>query len=448
MTQTLPDAAATATTTARRRYPAYRESRFPAVPLIPVHWKILMFRRVAELVGDRNDDGQKREMLSLSAYRGVELKQYDSEELVRPNNESADYWAVRPNNLVVNPMWVIFGAVGVSHLYGIVSPAYRVYQLNPSLVLPSYADYLLRSANYLSEYNRHIRGSTTYDRSVRKEDFHQIPMFLPPLDEQRAIAAYLDGETARIDALVAAKRRLIGLLREKRAALISQAVTRGLDAGVAMRESGVPWLGVIPAHWQVKRLKYVAELATGHTPSRSVPEYWENCTIPWVSLNDVGFLKDHDYIDQTTNLINELGLANSSARLLPAGTVILSRDATVGRCSILVRPMATAQHFVNWICGDSILPEYLLMVFRGPMQQEFERLTMGATIRTIGMPDVGSFVVPVPPIGEQQAIVAELSEGRRRIDTLIAAIERQIDNLREYRSAVIAAAVTGQCDVR
>lgn len=273
-------------------------------------------------------------------------------------------------------------------------------------------------------------------------------MFLPPLDEQRAIAAYLDGETARIDALVAAKRRLIGLLREKRAALISQAVTRGLDAGVAMRESGVPWLGVIPAHWQVKRLKYVAELATGHTPSRSVPEYWENCTIPWVSLNDVGFLKDHDYIDQTTNLINELGLANSSARLLPAGTVILSRDATVGRCSILVRPMATAQHFVNWICGDSILPEYLLMVFRGPMQQEFERLTMGATIRTIGMPDVGSFVVPVPPIGEQQAIVAELSEGRRRIDTLIAAIERQIDNLREYRSAVIAAAVTGQCDVR
>ncbi len=110
--------------------------------------------------------------------------------------------------------------------------------------------------------------------------------------------------------------------------------------------------------------------------------------------------------------------------------------------------MATAQHFVNWICGSSLLPEYLLMVFRGPMQQEFERLTMGATIRTIGMPDVGGFVVPVPPMAEQQAIVAELSEKRSQIGALAQSIERQIEKLNEYRAALITAAVTGKIDVR
>jgi type I restriction enzyme, S subunit len=168
-----------------------------------------------------------------------------------------------------------------------------------------------------------------------------------------------------------------------------------------MKDSGVEWLGEIPTHWEVMRLKFAAKPASGHTPNRTIAEYWHNCTIPWVTLNDVSYLKDHDYIFETTNYINNLGLANSSARLLPTDTVILSRDATVGRCGILGRPMATSQHFVNWICHEKLLPKYLLHVFRGPMQQEFERLTMGATIRTIGMPDVNGLRVPIPPISEQ-----------------------------------------------
>lgn len=207
-------------------------------------------------------------------------------------------------------------------------------------------------------------------------------------------------------------------------------------------------LGEIPAHWQVKPLKHVARLESGHTPSRSVPEYWEDCTLPWVSLDDVGYLRDHDYIYDTANYINALGLANSSARMLPPDTVVLSRDATVGRCGILGRSMATSQHFVDWICGPQLRPRYLLAVFRGPMQQDFERLTMGATLRTIGMPDVGKFVTPLPPVEEQDTIIDYVERQTASIDALMGKLREHVARLREFRTALIAAAVTGQIDVR
>ena len=274
--------------------------------------------------------------------------------------------------------------------------------------------------------------------------------WLPSLDlsEQQAIATFLDRETAKIDALIAKKEHLIALLQEKRTALISSAVTRGLDPDAPMRDSGIAWLGQVPAHWEVMRLKFAARMESGHTPTRTVAAYWENCTIPWVTLNDLSYLKDHDYIYETLNQISEIGIANSSARLLPAGTVILSRDATVGRCSILGRPMTTSQHFVDWICHDFLMPKYLLYVFRGPMQQEFERLSMGATISTLGMPDVNTFQVPLPPIDEQQQIVDYVDRKVRALDRLLIKVREHIDRLREYRTALISAAVTGKIDVR
>lgn len=283
---------------------------------------------------------------------------------------------------------------------------------------------------------------------INEEQLGNITIPLPTLDEQRTIAAFLDRQTASIDALVAKKEHQIKLLQEERVVLINKAVTQGFDSTAPAKNSGVEWLGQIPAHWKVQRLKFAAQLESGHTPSRTVDEYWDNCTIPWVTLNDVGYLKTHDYIFDTINYINELGLAHSSAQILPAGTVILSRDATVGRCGILERPMATSQHFVNWICHAELLPEYLLLVFKVPMQQEFERLTIGSTIRTIGMPDVNSFRVPIPPIAEQKAIVSYVNCETARIDALMAKVREHIDRLREYRTALISAAVTGKIDVR
>ena len=139
-------------------------------------------------------------------------------------------------------------------------------------------------------------------------------------------------------------------------ATTAETATRRWKGYPAHRDSGVEWLGEVPAHWDVRRLKQVARLESGHTPSRAVPEYWENCTIPWVSLADVGKLRggDVDYVDDTVEYVSELGLANSSARLLPAGTVILSRTASVGFSAILGQPneLDDLKLLVEWWDAD------------------------------------------------------------------------------------------------
>jgi type I restriction enzyme S subunit len=215
----------------------------------------------------------------------------------------------------------------------------------------------------------------------------------------------------------------------------------------AYKDSGVEWLGEIPAHWEVTRTKFAARLRSGHTPSRQHPEYWQDCTIPWFGLADVWQIRDGrtEYVAETAEKISKLGLANSAARLLPKGTVILSRTASVGFPAILGVDMATTQDFVNWVCGPALRPEYLLNVFRS-MQHEFRRLTMGSTHQTIYMPDAGAFCTPMPPISEQDRIVAFVREHTQRIDALVVKKERLIELLQEQRTALITRAVTKGLD--
>ena len=282
--------------------------------------------------------------------------------------------------------------------------------------------------------------------SMIKSNLYTIRCPLPRLDEQFAIADFLDRETERIDALVAKKQRLIELLQEKRTALISHAVTKGLDPDAPMKHSGIEWLGVIPAHWHAHRLFRIAKMESGHTPDRQRSEFWVDCLIPWVSLYDTKYLETHEYIEETANKINALGLAGSSARMLPQGTVVFSRDATIGRCGIAAMPLAVSQHFIAWVCGAGLLPEYLLFVLRS-MTQELERHTMGSTLKTIGLPDVKRLAVPLPPVGEQRGILEWLGPETQVIDDLSVKVAEAVERLWEYRSALITAAVTGQVDV-
>jgi type I restriction enzyme S subunit len=307
----------------------------------------------------------------------------------------------------------------------------------------------LHAAMYAIRVNvRHIKQSTGI-QNLDGDSYLGETAGMPPEPEQRDIAAFLDGETAKIDALVAKKERLIELLQEKRSALITRAVTKGLDPTVPMKGSGVEWLGEIPAHWEVKRTKFAARLRSGHTPSRQHPEYWADCSIPWFGLADVWQIRDGqvEYVTETEEKISELGLANSAARLLPRGTVMLSRTASVGFSAIMGVDMATTQDFANWVCGPNLRPEYLLYVFRS-MTQEFRRLTMGSTHQTIYMPDIGGFSTPIPPLREQDSIVAHLRGEAARIDALVAKVREAIERLREFRTALISAAVTGKIDVR
>ncbi|MEO1025540.1 MAG: restriction endonuclease subunit S [Pseudomonadota bacterium] len=268
---------------------------------------------------------------------------------------------------------------------------------------------------------------------------------LPDLYTQRRIAGYLDDKTSRIDALIEKKRALLDRLAEKCQALITRAVTRGLNPDAPLKDSGIDWLGKVPAHWTTANIRRFAKMRTGHTPSRSVDAYWDDCTIPWFTLADIWQLRDGRqwYLGETSEQISELGLANSAAELLPKGTVVLSRTASVGFSGIMPEPMATSQDFWNWICWDALRPEYLLLLFRS-MKQEFERTMAGSTHQTIYKDVAAGLQICVPPLDEQDAIVAQLLPQVDAHYSAAANIAASIEKLTEYRAALVTAAVTGK----
>ncbi len=308
----------------------------------------------------------------------------------------------------------------------------------------NFLTYLMRTLYQGGGSIPHIK-QTTGIQNLDCDAYLSRAFAFPPVAEQRQIAGYLDEVTGKIDRLMGLRRRQMELLKELRVSLIQQAVTRGLNPDAVLKPSGLPWLGEIPEHWEVVRTKFVARLESGHTPSRQHPEWWENCTLPWVSLADVWQFRDEqmEHLSETAEKVSELGLANSSARLLPAGTVLVSRTASVGFSVVAGVPLATTQDFVNWVCGPRLSPEYLLYVFR-IMQQEFRRLSSGSTHQTIYMPDVANFVTPLPPLDEQRAIYAHIRWILPRVDALLSAYAGQLTVLAEYRAALIHEGVTGQ----
>lgn len=313
---------------------------------------------------------------------------------------------------------------------------------------PRWLFYLIQSAPFMGFGEGAMYGAGGQKR-VPPDFIRNFRAWAPPHKTQVAVADYLDRKTAAIDALIEKKQKLMDLLTEKRAALINQAVTKGLDPNVPMKDSGIPWIGAIPVHWNIRRLKFLCKLETGHTPSRSEPSYWieSECRIPWVSLNDTKTLEHFDYIESTRKLISPLGMANSAAHLIPAGAVVFNRDgARVGLAAITTRPMAVSQHIIAWVCGPLVDNRYLLQVLYA-MKRELHRITAGATIPTIGMTDVGRMTTPLPPAEEQQAITSHLAESLRALDRAESTARTQLDRLREYRQALITAAVTGQLPI-
>ncbi|MGW8157394.1 MAG: restriction endonuclease subunit S [Desulfoprunum sp.] len=295
-----------------------------------------------------------------------------------------------------------------------------------------------------------VSTGSTFE-AVSVEQVRNVEIYLPcSTSEQETIAKFLDYEIAKIDALISKQQQLIALLKEKRQAVISHAVTKGLNPDAPMNDSGIEWLGEVPAHWEALKIRYVAKLESGHTPSRRVSEYWENCTIPWVTLTDVWQLRSGKqiYISMTNEKVSQIGLNNSSARLLPSGTVILSRTASVGFCGIMKGCMATSQDFANWICPENkILPEYLYFSLLA-MKGEFQRLMMGSTHKTIYMPDISELKCALPPFGEQRTIVDNLLDRIGHFDIAEEKADQAIALLKERRTALISAAVTGKIDVR
>lgn len=321
----------------------------------------------------------------------------------------------------------------------ICSTGFAVLSANGA-VDPRFLAYWARSAYFVDEVVARSVG-VSYP-AVNAADVGNIPCPVLPLDEQRAIARYLDRETARIDALIEKKRRQIELLQEKRAALISHAVTKGLDPNVPMKDSGIEWLGDIPAEWTVKRIKHVVQIRSGQVDPR-IDEY---SAMPLVAPNHLesrtGRLLPHQTAEDQG--------AISGKYVFRAGDVLYSkiRPELAKACVAPADGLCSADMYamVPKPGHDARYVLYLLL------SDAFTKLAIDESMR-VAMPkinreDLGELRLPIAPEGEQARIVEFLSSRTGVIDTLVEKLSLSIDLLREYRSALISAAVTGKIDVR
>ena len=293
----------------------------------------------------------------------------------------------------------------------------------------------------------HISTGSTYE-AVATEDVENLLIVQAPTNQQRTIADYLDRETERLDALIAEKERLLKLLAEKRRALITRAVTRGLDPDAPMRDSGVSWLGRIPGRWGIWKLGHTASIGNGSTPNRNKAAYWTDGRIPWLNSSVV----NQSEVTGADQFVTAFAVQECHLPLVKAGSVLIAitgQGKTRGRAVVLSIDSTINQHLA-FIQPESfrLRPWFLRWILFAAY--DFLRNISddtGGTKGALTCEQVANLRVPIPPPGEQAAILDHIGVSAGRLDYLRSAAEKTIAIIKERRAALITAAVTGQIDV-
>jgi type I restriction enzyme S subunit len=331
-----------------------------------------------------------------------------------------------------------------------VSPAYVVQRPREG-AHPRYLHHLLRTPAFAKEAERWSYGITSDMWSLRPEHFKMIYGCLPPLTEQSAIVRFLDYVDRRIRRYIRAKKKLIELLKEQKQAIIHRAVTRGLDPNVRLKPSGVEWLGDVPEHWKVLRVKRCAQIISkGTTPSTEGREILESGSVRFLKAENVagGRIVDKPlcFIDKETNDL----LLRSQLKLNDVLFVIAG--ATLGKTAVVDReilPANTNQAVAFVRPNKRIVSSYLALWLQSPRVKELTWLNAVQSAQpNLSMADLGSFLVPLPPVPEQHGILVWLSDAVIGLDKAVHRAQREIELLREYRTRLIADVVTGKLDVR
>ena len=430
-------------------YSEYEYSGFDWLGMIPRHWRTDKFRYVFTESNEKIENEVVGEMLSVSGYRGIEIKIYDDENKRRTEEELQGYRIVRPGQLVVNTMWLNYAGLGVSNYEGHVSPAYRSYWINADVDL-RFIHHLMRSSIYVQGYTQLLTGIRPNSLQMSRDDLMGFPVVLAPRAEQTQIARFLDHETAKIDALIREQERLIELLQEKRQAVISHAVTKGLDPKVPMKDSGVEWLGELPAHWEAARVKHVATFITSGPRGWSdfITEGSGDVFLQSGDLNDNLGLK----LDTAKRVKPPLGAEGMRTKLKSGDVVVCITGANTGRVAVvedLQRTTFINQH-LSLIRADAsqIDPRYLALSLSSlPGRSYFDVVQYGLK-EGLSLTNVSEAPIALPSVEEQELIVKTLNNLIGKFNALSKATSEKIALLQERRSALISAAVTGKIDVR
>jgi len=426
-------------------YPRYRQPRTRWLPPVPEHWNEQRAKTLFREVDERSQTGQE-ELLSVSHLTGITPRSQKNVTMFKAESYIGSKLC-RPDDIVINTLWAWMAALGVSKHAGIVSPAYGVYRpLKPDGFNPVYLDYLLRIRSYVAEYTCRSTGIRASRLRLYPEKFLDIALIQPPLAEQTQIANYLRTQDTKIARFIRIKRELIERLKEQKLRLIDHAVTGGLDTTVQRKPSGVDWLGEVPGHWDVLRLKYIADVVLGKmltTQSKggdTLKPYLRSKNVQWLKPD----VSDVQKMWMTDAEIHSLRIRKND--------ILVSEGGEVGRACIWSEelPECYIQNSVHRVSAKAaILPEFLLHQFHvyGKFGR-FNAIVNRVSIAHLTREKLVTVPFIVPPLEEQHTLLAHIKTQTAPIDRAITQSEQEITLIREYRERLIADAVTGQIDLR
>jgi len=431
------------------RYPNCKDSGVEWLGVVPEHWQMTQGRRL--FTQEREPARPTDDQLSATQKYGVVpqklFMEMEDQKVTLALSGLDNFKHVEADDFVIS-LRSFQGGIERSKYPGCVSPAYTVLR-SAEPTDASFWGYLLKSKGYIEALQTMTDGIRD-GKNISYQQFGQIRVPVLPLPEQTQIAAFLDRETAKIDALVAEQRRLMELLKEKRQAVISHAVTQGLNPHVPMKASGIEWLGDVPAHWEVKRIKKLCSVISKGTTPTTIGADFTSEGIRFLkaeNITETGVSKQPEFYISV-----EAHAALSRSALQDGDVLVVIAGATTGKSAVLSKELlpANTNQAVSFIRPkDNTVSAYISLWLGSRAVRNLISLNSVQSAQpNLSMEDLGNIPFPVPPSNELDKIMAFLSGELAKFDTLTAEAQRAIALLQERRTALISAAVTGQIDVR
>lgn len=425
-------------------YEKYKDSGIPWLGEIPEHWEV---KRAKWVFDELSVKGYPNEpLLAATQTKGVVLKsKYENRTVVAQNNLET-LKLVEPGNFVIS-LRSFQGGIELAYDRGIISPAYTVLALKDQNQT-GYFKYLLKSKEYINSLTLLVTGIRE-GQNIDTKKFKESLLFTPAPEEQTAIARFLDYKLVKINRFIRKKKQLIKLLNEQKAAIINQAVTKGLDPKATMKDSGIEWLGEIPQHWEVVKLTGVCDIVRGNSSFKKdellndgkyvALQYGKTYKVDEVNDEFQFYVNDEFYKDSQTVKYEDVIIISTSETIEDLGHSVFynRRDlGLLGGEQVLLRPK-----------NGKVNGKYLCYSSKG-FAKELRKYATGVKVYRFNIDDLKTIYTSVPPFQSQVEIVNFIETESQRINTTITTTEKEIALVEEYKTALIAEAVTGKIDVR
>lgn len=432
-----------------KTYEKYKPSGIEWIGCIPEHWHSVSLKWISKIYSGGTPSKNIPEYWANGTIPWLNSGSVNQTLITEPDEYISEEGFKSSSAKWIPPFSLVIALAGQGKTKGMVAQVQFETTCNQSLgvIVPNKNinnKYLLYWLGKNYQNIRHLGGGDQRD-GINLEMIGGIQIPIPSIQEQTAIANYLDRKTAEIDELIADKKRLLELYEEEKTAIINQAVTKGINPDVPMKDSGIEWLGEIPEHWQVSSLKWISKIYSGGTPSKDKPEFWNNGTIPWLNSGSV----NQFFIKEPSEYITEEALQKSSTKWIPSESIVIAlagQGKTKGMAAQVMLECTCNQSMGVIIPNEKVDNKYLLY-YLVRNYQNIRNLGGGDKRDGINLEMVGSIKVPLFSKEEQCNIVQFIEDKFKKIDSTISKTQKLIDLLTEYRTALISDVVTGKVKV-